>query len=343
MRLAARDSAGLAALIAELGTLRLDGRGALALVVAPLEELLGAAHVFAYSFVPGPTGLALGEFHLGGAPLSGQTETAVRRAMNAWLGAQPPTAEGPLRPAPRLRNRVFTRAGLEALVGPDAPTVRFLAQLGFGGFDQLRVNLCDGPLLLGHVGALRSAPFELRQRTLLARLVQPLRRRLAAERALREAPGLRGGLDLAFDALPAPAFLLGPDGAIHHANAAGQAHLAAEPEARRRLLEASRCGGDERFRVTPLPTPGAPPWHFAVRRGETTVSATGAVVRAGRAYGLTARQVDVLRLLVCGHTNAAISGELGISARTIEVHLSAMFAKAGVDSRSALVARVLSR
>ncbi|MCC6526765.1 MAG: helix-turn-helix transcriptional regulator [Polyangiaceae bacterium] len=343
MRLGSRDSAGLAALIAELGTLRLDGPGALALVVAPLEELLGAAHVFAYRFVPGPTGLALGEFHLGGAPLAGQTETAVRRAMNAWLGTQASTGQGPLRPAPRLRNRVLTRAGLEALVGPNAPSVRFLAQLGFGGFDQLRVNLCDGPLLLGHVGALRSAPFELRQRTLLARLVEPLCRRLAAERALREAPALRGGFELACEALPAPAFLLGADGAVHHANAAGHAHLAAEPDARRLLAEAARRGGDGRFGVTTLRTPGAPVWHFAVRRGQTTVSATGAVVGAGRAYGLTARQLDVLRLLVRGHTNAAISAELGISARTIEVHLSAMFEKAGVDSRSALVARVLSR
>jgi DNA-binding NarL/FixJ family response regulator len=49
--------------------------------------------------------------------------------------------------------------------------------------------------------------------------------------------------------------------------------------------------------------------------------------------GLTARQTDVLRLLVLGHTNAEIAGQLVLSVRTVDSHVAALLAKLGARDR----------
>ncbi len=59
-----------------------------------------------------------------------------------------------------------------------------------------------------------------------------------------------------------------------------------------------------------------------------------------RPDGLSAREVDVLRLLAAGKTNRAIASELGISERTVDRHVSNIFAKLDVSSRAAATAYV---
>lgn len=54
--------------------------------------------------------------------------------------------------------------------------------------------------------------------------------------------------------------------------------------------------------------------------------------------GLTAREVEVLRLLASGRTNRAIASELGLSEKTVARHVSNTFAKIGVPSRAAATA-----
>ena len=54
--------------------------------------------------------------------------------------------------------------------------------------------------------------------------------------------------------------------------------------------------------------------------------------------GLTARELEVLRLVAAGKTNRAIAGALRLSEKTIERHLSNMFQKLGVSTRSAATA-----
>ena len=49
--------------------------------------------------------------------------------------------------------------------------------------------------------------------------------------------------------------------------------------------------------------------------------------------GLTARQVDVLRLLGQGYTNAQIAGQLVVSVRTVDSHVAAVLVKLGAASR----------
>ena len=55
--------------------------------------------------------------------------------------------------------------------------------------------------------------------------------------------------------------------------------------------------------------------------------------------GLTARQADVLRLLVQGHTNAEIARELVLSVRTVDTHVAALLAKLGARDRREAAAR----
>ena len=62
-------------------------------------------------------------------------------------------------------------------------------------------------------------------------------------------------------------------------------------------------------------------------------------IRAG--YGLTARELEVLRLLVAGHTDRQIAEELFISRRTAQGHVASIFNKLGVNSRTAAATAAL--
>ena len=52
-------------------------------------------------------------------------------------------------------------------------------------------------------------------------------------------------------------------------------------------------------------------------------------------HGLTAREVEVLRLVAQGLTNEQVAEQLIISPRTVNTHLTAIFSKIGVSSRGA--------
>ena len=56
------------------------------------------------------------------------------------------------------------------------------------------------------------------------------------------------------------------------------------------------------------------------------------------AAGLTARELQVLRLVATGRTNRAIADELGLSEKTVARHLSNIFNKLDVSSRAAATA-----
>ena len=56
------------------------------------------------------------------------------------------------------------------------------------------------------------------------------------------------------------------------------------------------------------------------------------------AHGLSERELVVLRHLASGDTNKAIAAELVLSVRTVDRHVSNIFAKLGVSSRAAATA-----
>ena len=86
----------------------------------------------------------------------------------------------------------------------------------------------------------------------------------------------------------------------------------------------------------------------AARRGDVYVhpAMTRALLRPGPAASfpttatgdqLTRREIDVLRLLVKGHTNRQIGEALDLSVRTVEGHRGNLMAKLGVKDRIGLV------
>jgi DNA-binding CsgD family transcriptional regulator len=110
----------------------------------------------------------------------------------------------------------------------------------------------------------------------------------------------------------------------------GWAELDAPYEgARSRLLVADACDalGD---------ADGA---HLERRAAEATLTALGAGgARTTLPGGLTGREAEVLALVAAGKTNRAIADALFISEKTVASHLSHIFTKLGVASRSAATA-----
>jgi DNA-binding NarL/FixJ family response regulator len=60
-----------------------------------------------------------------------------------------------------------------------------------------------------------------------------------------------------------------------------------------------------------------------------------AAVGASRPAGLSAREVDVLRLVASGLSDAEVAERLFLSVRTVNAHLRSIYRKAGVRSRAA--------
>lgn len=55
---------------------------------------------------------------------------------------------------------------------------------------------------------------------------------------------------------------------------------------------------------------------------------------------LTDREADVVALVARGRRNDEVAAELGLATKTVEAHLTRVYRKLGVRSRTELVARV---
>jgi DNA-binding CsgD family transcriptional regulator len=73
---------------------------------------------------------------------------------------------------------------------------------------------------------------------------------------------------------------------------------------------------------------------LAARQGASKPKAAGASANAP-AHGLSVRELEVLRLVATGKTNRAIARELFLSEKTVDRHVSNIFAKLDVPSRAA--------
>jgi two-component system, NarL family, response regulator LiaR len=88
----------------------------------------------------------------------------------------------------------------------------------------------------------------------------------------------------------------------------------------------------------------------AAATGETVFSSGIGAKVARRAVGghvdncpLTARELDVLRAAARGLGNKQIGAELGMSSRTVQTHLTRIFARLGVSSRTEAVLLAVQR
>lgn len=103
-------------------------------------------------------------------------------------------------------------------------------------------------------------------------------------------------------------------------------------------VRASRALGDEATALMELDAARAVFGELGARTALAEVEAESSAMRSEHPGGLSARELDVLRLVAAGATNRAIAGELYLSEKTVERHLSNIFAKLGISSRAAATA-----
>ena len=145
------------------------------------------------------------------------------------------------------------------------------------------------------------------------------------------AASARGSVELAADAVPAALV------ALRRAWQAWQELEAPYEAARTRVLigRACRALGDEEAAGLELEGARGAFEQLGAAPDVARVDALTARGAPADAHGLTARELEVLRLVAAGQSNREIAGALVISEHTVARHLQNMFAKLGVSSRTA--------
>jgi DNA-binding CsgD family transcriptional regulator len=213
-------------------------------------------------------------------------------------------------------------------------------------YDQLRALVCEGPAMLGWFGGMTPEPVTPRQRRMLTALVPAMQRRLALERRLARSTLDQKALEAALEHLGTPAFVVDDVGRVEQTNAVGALLLAERAGDVRAALGdalADRANDALHFKLTRLTVPGARAHWLAVLEVSSVEDRIASCLRLSVArWQLTPRQAEVLALVARGHANATIATLLGTGDRAIELHLTALFDRVGVDSRAALISRVLT-
>lgn len=337
-------------------------------LVEALREALRAERSLAYGVDVGPERYQVSYLHFSGFSL---TPEAAYASLDGFVGTRrdPWGYFNPANPQPSQRNRELQfqaptrdttlvvpprdeRLTLWKTLGiPTEEQAQIQAQVraSIGDFLQgcglermmfLRVLVCDGPALLGWVGAMRSEPFEARELHLLRELIPSLQRRLTLDTRLREAGMLHAALEASLESLGQAAYVVTSTGRVAFSNSLGRTRLEQNTElvaeALKKHLRGEPSGPELSF--TPLRLTGAPAHYLAVMQGEPT-QALARVHALSSSWGLTAREMEVLGRLVLGESNKAIALKLGCAERTVEVHVTRILAKAQVESRSALIAK----
>jgi DNA-binding CsgD family transcriptional regulator len=155
----------------------------------------------------------------------------------------------------------------------------------------------------------------------------------------------------ALDACDAALVFAGRDGAVAHASGRAEDLLAAyggedlglDPRISAWLAAGAAqplliAGPRGRLRVRELSGDAWAPWR-ALLLEEERVRAPSLAALCD--LGLTPREAQVLRLVCAGKGNDRIALELEISSRTVGKHLERAYAKLGVGSRAAAIARML--
>ncbi len=126
-------------------------------------------------------------------------------------------------------------------------------------------------------------------------------------------------------------------GSLRHALALAQELNAPYEAARARIVVAEACRqlGDEDSAGLELDSARVAFERLGAATELRRLDRLGVAEDAARAGGLTRREAQVLALVAKGNTNRAIAAELVISEKTVARHVSNIFNKLGVTSRSA--------
>jgi DNA-binding NarL/FixJ family response regulator len=361
-RFSNKSGALLKSLSAELGTISTGGPPFFETLLPQLRELLGLDVTMFYDLRKAEKGFNVDR--LAGDQLTVSTQQVVT-AFDALLSASAGRwgVFEPTRPEPQQRNLSqvhpplalsstkttapawlntyglsseektnYVTAGLERMS-------LLYRQMEVHGLWQLRVLVCEQDSMLAWVGGFSEEEPGDDARRLLNSLVPALRRRLVLERTLDRGPMVDATIAATMEAIPGSAFLASANGHILQANAAAKSQLDREPAATgRSIVEALRKGaGRDLFDVTPVTAAGRKPIYLLVGRMPASLEARLAIC-SGR-WELTKRQAQVLALVVRGDANRTIAARLNCGDRAIELHVAALLVRAGVESRSALIAK----
>jgi DNA-binding NarL/FixJ family response regulator len=128
---------------------------------------------------------------------------------------------------------------------------------------------------------------------------------------------------------------------------ADPARLAAQGMTYEELAAAIRAAirgnhGGLRFELVPIRDGEVGSWIAIMKTSSPDAHIAACVERCRTRWALTPRQTEVLGHVTRGASNATIATIFACVERTVELHITAIFDAAGVDSRSALVAAVLT-
>jgi DNA-binding CsgD family transcriptional regulator len=301
-----------------------------------LRKLLGAEAALAYRVGPGGPAWEF-EFLRVSKVESPKWQGALERFTTVVMRQRTGktwAAYNPESPAAWQRNRALSNRQLFGKIS-SPKRLRALFESVHGETpDQVRVLVCDGARLLGWAGVLSERPLGPDAVGLLQRLVPALRSRMIFDELVRSTERARASLDVALDAIQVPAVLLDRTGRIQHSNEAARRLRDKNESAFRTAYGQAK---DEASDVRPVVVRGVPQsWLVTLRPegGEDTRKAS-VLFR----WALTPRQGEVLALVVRGLSNKQIGTRLGIAEGTVELHLTAIFRKARVESRAELVTR----
>lgn len=336
------ETKAITAIEAELAVIR-PARSAIAEVLPAVEALLRTENVLVLTPAPAPAGFRIERFDTT-VPRASKLQQlfvdflarAVRRY--AWYD--------PIRPEPAQRNVVLEAREVIPAGELERSDIyrQVLRPAGLHAHYQPRALVCEGASLLAWVGSFQDGPVDARHRALFTRLVPALQRRLAAERKLQTGARHVAALEAALEHVGAPALVVSASGTVHEANAAARALLERAGAEVHHALRARIAGrpASYAFELTELAAPGLPRTWLAILRPSTRDERIRACVdKATTRWDLTARQRDVLAEIVHGHATVTIAATLGISERAVELHVTAILDRVGVDSRTALVAAAL--
>lgn len=343
MRLGEADARSIRDITSMLGTVTVGGEPIERALAGPLTALLDLDRYLFYSLAPVDGQPTVERIVTPGTPENGLAtfKSAVASASTRFGHYDPLRPERWQQNRPRLKSELERRAG-----SISGPLTRALRSAGLYQLDQLRVLACERNGLLGWVGGFRERPFVARDRRLLAALVPALRRRLSLERHIGEAALREAALCASMEAVPAAAYLVDQLGRILCANALGRAGLESDRAGvrdalREQLRRERRANAAGCYMLTRLDVRGIRPHYLAVKQA-LRADPAAMLGLARQRWSLTPRQAEVLGLLARGLSNHVIAITLHCSVRTVEIHVTALLGKVGVESRAALVARFWS-
>jgi DNA-binding CsgD family transcriptional regulator len=338
------DSDRARAIVAELDVLRLDQPSAITTMLGAMRELLELEAMACVTPVERTSGWGVDRFDVDNIP----NQTKFRHLTLQYLQHAPRRIGwfDPVRPEPEQRNLALELG--ELCTAEEHKSSRgyreVLVPMGLHHHHVIRSLICDGASLLAWFGGFSPSAIDRRQRELLNTLVPTLRRRLATEQRLGAIARTTAALEASLEQLGVPAFVVGNNGRVFESNEPGKLMLQTQ---RSEVAQAIRAALAKKpaaleFELTRLGMSGSAEHWLAVLRTKTSsVRVTQAVARATSRFKLSPRQKDVLALVVQGESNASIAAALGVSERAVELHISAMLERAGVENRASLVSVVL--